>query len=154
MELWSVSEQGTLCLNPPTDAASQEHTIPGWVRLEWLQWLIWFNPPAQPRSFQSTPHRSVSRSLWNISSEGDSTPSLDNLFQCLVTAQESCSSLSSGGTSWASVSAHYLLSYCWAPWREAWLQNKPEHLGLFCSDRRMCPASGCFSAHGLRSEKR
>lgn len=151
-EQWAVAEQGTL--NPPTDAASQKHRIPDGSGWNALQWLICSSLPAQPGSSQSTSHRSVTRLFWNIFSEGDSTPSLGSQFQGLVTAQESCSSLSSDGSYWASVPAHYLLSYCWAQWRKAWLRKKPEHLWLFCSDRRMCTASDCFSAHGLRSEKR
>lgn len=111
-EQWAVSEQGTL--NPPTDAASLEHRIPDGSGWNALQWLICSSLPAQPGSSQSTSHRSVTRLFWNIFSEGHSTPSLGSRFQCLVTAQESCSSLSSDGTYWASVPAHYLLSYCWA----------------------------------------
>ena len=41
----------------------------------------------QAGSSQSTWHRIVSRHFWNISSEGDSTPSLGNLFQCMVSCR-------------------------------------------------------------------
>lgn len=43
------------------------------------QWIIWNNFTPKEALSQSTQHRIVCRQLWNISREGHSTSSLDNL---------------------------------------------------------------------------
>lgn len=55
----------------------------GWVVRD-PQWVTWSRLPAQAGSSQSTQHRIVWWWFLNISSEGDSTISLVNLFQSLV----------------------------------------------------------------------
>lgn len=63
------------------------------------QWVTWSNLSVQTGSSQSKWTRIVSRWFWNTFSNGDSTLSLDNLFQCSVTAQGRSSSSCPGGTS-------------------------------------------------------
>lgn len=68
------------------------------IKLDGTTVVIWSHLPAQAESSQSVWHRVVSRQFWSISSEGDSTHSLGNLFQCPITAQEKDSSSCSDGT--------------------------------------------------------
>ena len=60
--------------------------------------------PAPAGPSQTTQHRIVPRGVWDIPSEGDSTPSLVSV-QGSVTAQGRSSASCPGGTSWASVPA-------------------------------------------------
>lgn len=89
----------------------------GW---EGPQWFNWSNVPAQAGSPQSAGHRIVSRWFVNILSEGDSTASLGNLFQCMVTSTLKKFFIFRGNFC-ALVAAYSLLSCCLAPPRRAWI---------------------------------
>lgn len=104
------------------------------------QWFIRSNLPAQGGLSHRTGHRTVSRWVWNISSGGDFTPSLDNLFQWLVTAQKSFSS-HSGGTSWASASAS-----CPIACHRVWLHPLTPSLHILICTSKSCLLSARWEA--------
>lgn len=58
------------------------------------QWVIWPNLPAQAGLSQSTLHRVASTQFLSISTEGNSTPSLGNLFLCSVTFADKANNIS------------------------------------------------------------
>lgn len=90
------------------------------------QLFTWSNLPEQARLYQSTWLRIVSRQFSDISTKGDPTISLDNLFQCSVSHLH-------GKNIFPPISVHRFLpiasTYCLALPRRAWL-----HLDTLCSD--------------------
>lgn len=83
--------------------------------------VIWSHLPVRAESFQDTFHRTASREILSISSEGDTTPFLGN---CSSAQSPTVlrSSLSNPRCNFcASVSAHVLLSYHSAALKRAWL---------------------------------
>lgn len=54
---------------------------PGWKGLQWVSWCSLHARARPPQTW----HRIVSRGFLNFPGDGDSSASLDNLFQCPVT---------------------------------------------------------------------
>ena len=82
--------------------------------------------PCRSRVTHSRLHRTLSRRVWNISREGDSTTSLGS--SRAPSPSEGRSSAScSAGTSSALVCARCPLSCCWAPLKRAWPHPPDTH---------------------------
>lgn len=63
-------------------ASLDSHRITEWVRLQGTTGGHLVQAPRSAGLSQTTWHWVVSRQFFSVSSEGDSVPSLDNLFQC------------------------------------------------------------------------
>lgn len=93
-----------------------------WIRLEGTTRGDVIQPACWSRFPYSMLFRNVSRLLWSISRDTDTTTSLGILFQCWVTLRVKFL-LTFRWNFLGSSFCHCLLSYCLAPPRRAWLHS-------------------------------